>query len=198
MRLTISFCLAIPFSLHTQGVTAASGRTELPRGTPVTVCELLEDLDGYRGKIVAVIGRLSSEPFDGAWLSESGCDAKVAPSNAHWPYAVFLGCFDDTRPDPTEGEPEIHSEVLKAKLERLRETTQLGHYTPLVAPRVGEAPQKPRLKKETWAIAFGRIKPAPKGQTGWFGAVRAKAQLCSKSESTLILIEQPDPPQTAK
>jgi hypothetical protein len=194
----IGFCLAIPLSLHAQDAPPASAQTERPRATPLTVCELLEDVDQNTGKIVAVVGRLSSELFDGAWLSEDGCNAKVPPSDPHWPYAVFLGCFDDTRPDPAEGKPDIDSEALKAKLERLRKTTQLEYYTPLVTPRPGQPPQKPRPTKETWAVAFGRIKPAPTGQKGWFGGVRARAQLCSSSESRLIRIEEPDGPQTVK
>jgi hypothetical protein len=184
--------------MYAQDTPAAPARTERHRATPLAVCELLENADQYAGKVVAVVGRLSSSPLDGAWLSENDCSGKVPRSDPHWPYAVFLGCFGDTKPNTGEGKADINAEVLNAKLDRLRKTTQLEYYTPLVAPRPGEAPQKPQPKKETWAVAFGRIKLPPMGHGGWFGAVRAQAQLCSSSDSKLVQIEEPDRPQAAK
>lgn len=188
----IAFCLAIPLGIHAQDTSAATS----PRTIPLTVCELLENEDHYAGKLVAVVGRLSSNPFDGAWLSEDGCSGTAPRSDPHWPYAVFLSCLDDTKPSTGQGEADVSAEALKAKLDRLRKNTQLDYYTPLVAPRPGETWQTPQPKKETWAVAFGRVKLATIGKRGWFGAVRARAQLCSSSK--LVQIEEPDPPSAAK
>ena len=194
----IALYLAIPIGIGAQGTSVASVRAEHTQATLLTVCELLENVDQYAGKVVAVVGRLSSAPFDGAWLSENGCSGKVPRSDPHWPFAIFLGCFEDRRPNPDEGKLDINAETLKAKLDRLRKTTQLDYYMPLIAPRPGEAAQKPQPKKESWAVAFGRIKPSPTGQKGWYGAVRAQAQLCSSSDSKLVEVEEPDRPQAAK
>jgi hypothetical protein len=194
----IALCLAIPIGIRAQDTSVVPVRAEHTKEVLLTVCELLENVDQYAGNVVAVVGRLSSAPFDGAWLSENGCSSKVPSSDPHWPYAVFLGCFEDKRPNPADGKLDINAEALKAKLDRLRRTTQLDYYTPLVAPRPGEAARKPQPKKETWAAAFGRIKPSPTGQKGWYGAVRAQAQLCSSPDSRLVEIEEPDPPQSAK
>jgi hypothetical protein len=162
-RRLIAFCLAIPLGIQAQDRYAAPAPTEHPRITPLTVCELLESAEHYAGKVVAVVGRLSSNPFDGAWLSENGCDDNLPRRDPNWPYAVFLGCFGDKRPNPGKDQLEIDADALKAKLDRLRKTTRLEYYTPLFAPRPGEPWQRPQPKKETWAVAFGRVKLAPRG-----------------------------------
>ena len=144
-RALIAFYLAVPLGIHGQGTSAARARTERPLATPLTVCESLESADQYAGKVSAVVGRLSSDPFDGAWLSENGCDGKVPPSDPHWPYAVFLSCYGNTRPNPGEGQPDIDCEALKATLDHLRQTTRLGYDTSLIVPRSGETPQRPQL-----------------------------------------------------
>lgn len=188
-----ALCFAMPFGIHPEGSSAAPGRAERRVLTPLTVCEVLEDLSQYGGKMVAVVGRMSWNFFDGAWLSENGCSGKVLPSDPNWPYAVFLGCIMDTKPPAIVGGLEIDAEALGVKLSRLRKTTRLEYYSPLTAGRPGEKVPKVQ-RKETWSIVFGRVKPAPPGNRGWFGAVRAQAQVCS-GEGARLDIEEPDSPQ---
>jgi hypothetical protein len=199
----IALCLAIPLAIGAQSISAPSTvRATHTLATLLTVCELLENVDQYDGSVVAVVGRLSSNVFDGVWLSENDCSGKVASSDPHWPYAVFLSCYADERPNPDEDKLDINAEALKAKLDRLRKTTQLEYYTPLFLPRSGETSHQPQAqtqpKKEVWAVAVGRIKPRLAGQKGGYGAVRAKAQLCSRPDSELIEIEEPDSTQPTR
>ena len=40
---------------------------------PITVCEVLKDLNTYSGKVVLVVGRFSFRKT-GRWLGEEGCE----------------------------------------------------------------------------------------------------------------------------
>src|SRR5690242_3411482 len=95
----VGVCLAMQLALHSQDAPSGSARRNPPPAILLTVCELLEELPHYAGKTVAVVGRLSSLPFDGVWLSENGCNAKAPPSNSTLPYVVFLGCVDNEGSD---------------------------------------------------------------------------------------------------
>lgn len=167
--------------------TAGTGAEKL---APATVCEVLENVPVYAGKMVAVVGRLSSNPFDGAWLSENACGSKVEPSDPNFPYAVFLDCFGQTKPLPLAGKLTLDEQVLQQKLDRLRRTTRLEYYDALVIAEPGQVVEKRSIRRrETWAVVYGRLKPAPQGSPGWFGAVRAKAQLCA-AEGAKLEIEE--------
>jgi hypothetical protein len=185
---------AMPFGAAHAQVQSSAARRHSPEAlATLTVCEVLENLGQHAGQMVAVVGRLSTNPFDGAWLSENGCSSKVLPSDANWPYTIFLGCFEDSRPHAIMGRLNLDRAVLDAKLDRLRKTTKLEYYYPLVVPTPGQEVKKVQ-RKETWSVVFGRLKPSPPGIRGAFGAVRAQAQLCSGQGATLD-IEEPDLPR---
>ena len=57
-------------------VCAAAAQGAGPRLQPVTVCEVLQDLAAYDGKVVAVIGRFSFRQ-NGRWLGELKCAHKL-------------------------------------------------------------------------------------------------------------------------
>jgi len=157
---------------------------------PVTVCEVLEDLPRYSGKTIAVLGRLASNLIDGAWLTETGCSS-VEPSTPIWPHAVFLGCNDDIKPKPLPNKLRLDEHALKAKIERLRKSTVLGYHDKMVM-----SPDRKTVvlqERDTWSVVYGRIKSAPEGQNGWFGVVRAKAQLCA-ADGARVDIPEPQPP----
>lgn len=155
---------------------------------PLTVCDVLDDLPHYVGKIVPVLGRLSSNLFDGAWLSEGHCSNKVEPIDPNWPYAIYLGCPDEARPPRVHEKLEINKAALQAALSRLRKTTTLKHYDSTVVKEPSKKVERVR-KRETWSIVLGRIVASPQGQT--YGAVRARAELCA-GEGAALDIEDPD------
>lgn len=47
---------------------------------PVTVCEVLKDLNSYSGKVVMVVGRFSFRK-NGRWLSEETCEPNPAKTD---------------------------------------------------------------------------------------------------------------------
>lgn len=176
---------AIGMVLLSVGATAADSKLK-----PVTVCEVLENLPQYEGKTVAVVGRLSSNIFDGAWLSEGGCSSRVAPGGANWPYAIFLACLGQAQPPKLGIKLSLDEQVLQQKLDRLRKTTILGYQDTVAIPDRGKGLKKTR-QKETWSIVYGRISAARQGESPWFGAVHARAQLCA-AEGARVDIEEPD------
>lgn len=169
--------------IGTLGISTASAKLR-----PVTVCEVLEHLDFYNDKMIAVVGRFSSNAFDGAWLSEGVCDAKVRPRDSNWPYAIFIGCFNGKEP-PRVHVLQVDRDALQAKLSKLRRTTSLGYYHPLILPKPGlegnateETQAAGKQVKEHWAVIYGRVSSAP---AGGFGAVRAAAEICAPQNTWL-------------
>jgi hypothetical protein len=158
---------------------------------PLSVCEVLEHLPHYTGKMVAVVGRMSSSLLDGAWLSENGCSG-AASSDPNWPYTVFLGCFEETKPTALPGKLNVDEQVLQEKLKRLRKTTTLGYHESLVMSPSGES--KAVQQRDMWVIVYGRVKSPTKGRRGWFGAVRARAQICA-DPGARVYIEETEPPR---
>jgi len=166
---------AILFWLSALNVSMAA-----PKLKPVTVCEVLEDLPRYKDQTVAVVGRLSSNAFDGAWLSQGACNSTASPSKSTWPYSIFIGCLG-SRPDAIPGNLDVDDEVLKAKIEILRRTTKLEYYNAIVIPKPGTQRKTIRLR-ETWSVVYGRIEELPAG-------AHQKAGLCAPQQSRIDIGE---------
>jgi hypothetical protein len=66
---------------------------------PVTVCEVLQDLSAYDGKMVAVVGRFSSRQT-GRWLGEQKCDHKLVTGDQEWPNAFWVAYDPADAPKP--------------------------------------------------------------------------------------------------
>jgi hypothetical protein len=156
---------------------------------PVSVCEVLEDLSRYAGRTVVVVGRLSSNPIDGAWLSENGCRNKTEPGDPRWPYAIFLGCAEHAKRPPLVGKLMLDPQVLEVKLNQLRKTTPLG-FTNVMQQSPSGKEFKTLRRKESWAAVYGRVAPTLRGNRGGFGSVRAKAELCAAESGTLDIKER--------
>lgn len=164
--------------------------------SPLTVCEVLQDLKKYTGKMVTVVGRFSSNGFDGSWLSEDDCG--LPRGDPEFPYAIFLGCFEGVRPPAIPGGLKVDPTVLEAKLNRLRRTTNLGYYhTAVVGSTLSsgeEMKMVPWAKmvrlRETWEVVFGRLQASSLAEQR---SLRAQAHLC-RGDGASLSIEEPEPP----
>ncbi len=163
---------------------AAEAATAQPDPKPMrvlTVCEVLENLKHYRGREVAVVGRLSFALFDGSWLSEEGCGKTALASDPHWPHAIFLSCFGAPAAKHSL-ERDIDESMLESKLKRLRRTTKLGTSSTLWMSAEGKKGGATE-EKECWWLIVGRIESRPLKPGQGYGAVRAQTSLCSTAGS---------------
>jgi hypothetical protein len=102
-----------------QAVAAAAGAPV----RPLTVCEVLRDLDTYEGKAVSVVGRFSFRE-NGRFLSEEVCGEKVASGEKSRP-AVFR-LHDDGKSGPEVPRVlEVDRRVVVQKLDEIRRSTSL-------------------------------------------------------------------------
>lgn len=114
-----------------------------PALQPVTVCEVLQDLQAYDGKVVAVVGRFSSRPA-GRWLGEQKCAHKFVAGDQEWPNAFWVTYDPATAPKP----PAV-----------------LAVNAPLLAEKVREVKMGTSLTKlpfgstdyDSWAVVYGRV-----------------------------------------
>jgi hypothetical protein len=120
-------------------VAATSPSIEVIRSPakPVTVCEALQDLPAYNGKIIPVLGRWTSTT-EGRWLSQDKCDRPPQTDGFVWPTDFWLNW--NPQPDP---ELQLDTMVLDQatvlrKLEIVRKTTKLS-------------------PGDRWAVVYGRI-----------------------------------------
>jgi hypothetical protein len=114
-----------------------------PALQPVTVCEVLQDLSAYDGKIVAVVGRFSSRQA-GRWLGEQKCSQKLVIGDQEWPNAFWLVYDPADAPKP----PAVLAVDAPLLAQKLR-TVKLG--TDLTKFRFGSPDY------DNWAVVYGRI-----------------------------------------
>jgi hypothetical protein len=114
-----------------------------PAPQPVTVCEVLQDLSAYDGKVVAVVGRFSFRQT-GRWLGEQKCAHKFVRGDREWPNAFWVTYDPAAAPKP----PEVLAVNAALLAQKMREV-KLG--TSLTKFPFGSADY------DNWAVVIGRV-----------------------------------------
>jgi len=114
-----------------------------PALQPVTVCEVLQDLAAYDGKVVAVVGRFSSRQA-GRWLGEQKCAHKFVTGGQQWPNAFWVEYDPATAPKPPEV-LVVNAVLLAQKVRKVKLDTSLT--------------QLPFGSQDydNWAVVYGRV-----------------------------------------
>jgi hypothetical protein len=135
---------------------------------PVMVCEVLGDLLKYRGKNLAILGRLDcgdSLIDRNCFLAEDQCERPVITEGYVWPSRVFVGeHWEEGMPKPPSGTPQIDEPTLIEKLSLLRKTTKLGfHEVPMFKTKGRTITfWKFGNVKDEWGVAYGNVFSASK------------------------------------
>ncbi len=153
------------------GIAPASG-AEGPI-SPVSVCEVLQDLDSFAGKVVALLGRYSVRQ-NGRWVSEDQCSHPVATEGYTWPAVIWL--TQDSKEAPVLPNPiEFNEPILYRKLQ------QMHQHTSLVAFRFGNPDY------DRWSIVYGRIETVtPLKKSAGFGKIGAPAQIFFRGDGAIF------------
>jgi hypothetical protein len=114
-----------------------------PALEPVTVCEVLQNLAAYDGKVVAVVGRFSFRQA-GRWLGEQKCAHQFVTGGQEWPNAFWMAYDPENAPKPP-AVLAVNSTLLARKLREV----QLG--TALTKLPFGSKDY------DAWAVVFGRV-----------------------------------------
>jgi hypothetical protein len=110
---------------------------------PVTVCEVLQDLSAYEGKVVAVVGRFSLRQT-GRWLGEQKCAHKFVTGDQEWPNALWMTYDPATAPKPPE-RLAVNAAMLAQKVREVKQGTLLTKLP------FGSTDY------DNWAVVYGRI-----------------------------------------
>jgi hypothetical protein len=136
--------------------------------TPVTVCEVLSNLNKFSGKPVVIVGRLDcswSLIDHTCYLSEDQCKRPVTTEGYVWPnQIIFKDNWKEGMPKPPTGNPEITDAAVLRKISSLRKTTKLGfHKEPRFKQEKGALTFSEMADvKDEWGVAYGRVFTAPK------------------------------------
>jgi len=150
---------------------------------PVTVCEVLQDLAAYDGKVVAVVGRFSKRAA-GRWLGEQRCPQRLAVGGQEWPNALWLVYDPAIAPKP----PTVLAVDSAMLTEKLREV-KLG--TALTKLPFGSPDY------DNWAVAYGRIEtrkdlviatPAGPRKNGFGFGESSPARLVCHGDAVVIFL----------
>ena len=114
-----------------------------PALQPVTVCEVLQDLSAYDGKVVAVVGRFSARQT-GRWLGEQKCGHKLVTGDQEWPNAFWVAYDSADAPKPPTV-LAVDAAVLARKLRAVKLGTSLTKL-PFGSPDY-----------DNWAVVYGRV-----------------------------------------
>jgi hypothetical protein len=114
-----------------------------PALQPVTVCEVLQDLSAYDGKVVAIVGRFSFRG-NGRWLGEQSCGRKLVIGEQEWPSAFWVAYDPASAPKPP-AVLAVDSVLLVQKLRAVKLATSLTRF------RFGSTDY------DSWAVIYGRV-----------------------------------------
>jgi hypothetical protein len=114
-----------------------------PALQPVTVCEVMQDLSAYDGKVVAVVGRFSSRQA-GRWLGEQKCGRKLVAGGQEWPNAFWVAYDAASAPEPPSV-LAVDAALLAQKLRAVKLGTSLTKL-PFGSPDY-----------DNWAVIYGRV-----------------------------------------
>lgn len=134
--------------------------------TPLTVCEILNELAMYDGKPVAALGRYSFRD-KGRWLSEQAC-ASTPPADP------TLWLVEDTNDGPhPPNNFELDAPAVERKLAEVRKRTSLEKF------RFGSADY------DRWALVYGRVETR-RGDA----AKIAPADLIFRGDGVVVFLNQ--------
>jgi hypothetical protein len=114
-----------------------------PALQPVTVCDVMQDLSAYEGKVVAVVGRFSYRQA-GRWLGEQKCGRKLIVGDQEWPNALWV-TYDPAGAPKPPAVLAVDAVLLAQKLLAVK----LG--TSLTKLRFGSGDY------DNWAVVYGRV-----------------------------------------
>lgn len=155
--------------------------TARPLLKPVTVCDVLEQVSIYEGREVLVIGRLSTNFFDGIWLSQGVCNKNVPVRDPNFPYAIVIN-QSSTKPRLPPNLSTLDHSALQAKMKELRRTTSLGFDENLWVSKDGRRTGTV-AEKEKWGIMLGRVE----SEGGPYGAVHAMVRLIGSAKDLRVI-----------
>jgi hypothetical protein len=129
-----------------------------PALQPVTVCEVLQDLPAYDGKVIAVVGRFSSRQA-GRWLGEQKCGHKLVTGGFEWPNSFWVEYDGATGPEPPTV-LAVDAAILARKLSDVKLGTSLTKL-PFGSPDY-----------DNWAVVYGRVETRKELVTATAGGMR--------------------------
>ena len=133
--------------------------------TPLTVCELLNELPMYDGKPVAVLGRYSFRE-KGRWLAEQSCDGQPLPDPTLW-------LVEDTNDGPhPPNNFQLDAATVERKLAEVRKRTALGKF------RFGSSDY------DRWALVYGKVE-SRRGEA----AKTAPADLVFRGDGVVVFLQ---------
>jgi len=152
---------------------------------PVTVCEVMEDLAAYDGKVVAVVGRFSFRQ-SGRWLGEQKCARKLVISDQEWPNAFWVAYEQGNAP-----KLPVRLAVDSAALEQKLRTVKMG--TSLTKLPFGTADY------DGWALIYGRVEtrkdlvmasPTGARKNGYGYGESSPARLVCPGEAAVVFLHE--------
>ena len=156
-----------------------------PRLQPVTVCEVLQDLSAYDGKVAAVVGRFSYRQ-GGRWLGEQKCARKLVTGDQEWPNAFWVEYNAADAPKPP-AVLAVDSALLAQKLRDVKIGTALTRLP------FGSSDY------DAWAVVYGRIETrkdlvvsAPGGarKNGFGLGSSSPARLVCHGEAVVVFLNE--------
>ena len=137
---------------------------------PLTVCEIVADLPGRDGKIVAAIGRYSFRST-GRWMGEQTCPPPGAAASSP-PPTPELWMLEDSKDAPKPPEHlNLDSAALKSKFALVQRRSTLVNF------RFGTSDY------DRWAVVYGRVERRTPD-----AAHKAPANLVFRGSSVIIVI----------
>ena len=138
---------------------------------PVTVCEVLGNLQKYSDQDLAILGRLdcgSSVIDRTCFLVEKQCERPIATETFVWPSKVLIvDYWHEGMPKPPTGNPQIDQPTLTEKLSLIRKSTKLGLHKVALFKTEGRTITFSHFDdvKDEWGVAYGKVFNALK--IGW-------------------------------
>ena len=171
-------------------VSNAGETQNAPRAlTPLTVCEVLDDLASLRGKRVAILGRLDCEwnPTDHAscLLVEDHCARPFVVRGHSWQSQIYL---NDWREKAPHTRAKVNDLALATKLQSIQESARLGMHKEWVGQvREGEMTWGWSDVADEWGVAYGQIVFAPELKPNPRCAIEGGCQAYERTPVSLIM-----------
>jgi hypothetical protein len=152
---------------------------------PVTVCDVMQDLTAYDGKVVAVVGRFSFRQA-GGWVGAQKCPQKLVTGGQEWPNAFWVTYDPATAPKP----PAVLAVDGALLAEKLREV-KAG--TALTKLPFGSTDY------DSWAVIYGRVETrkdllveTPNGprKNGFGYGESSPARLVCHGDAVVVLLSE--------
>ena len=149
------------------GPAITPGQSKNARPTkPLTVCEVLGDLNQHADTAIAVVGRMESsvgliDHYE--FLAQDRCEHPVTTGRHVWLNRIEIwDRWEEGMPKPPSDKPVLNHADLAAKLSAVRKSTTLGfHEEPQIKTKGGSTKVSIVQVPNEWAVAYGRIVRLP-------------------------------------